>query len=116
MIMPTVMDFGSPLPGSSSISQVAFISFENSSQQGRDGGGVLRIIDGNCNEIARFPDTSLPPPLIPPFCPASLNTVPDLACRSGLAVGNLDNSTTDVEIVGVIGGPTPKHKQIIAFN
>jgi hypothetical protein len=58
----------------------------------------------------------LPPPPIPPFCPASLNTVPDLGSASGLAVGNLDNSTTDVEIIGVIGGPTLNHKQIIAFN
>jgi hypothetical protein len=110
MMMPTVMDFGNP---PFTFSQVAFVSFENASQESRDGGGVLRIIDGNCHEIARYPDSSPPPPLP---CPANLNTVPDLACRSGLALGNLDNASTDVEIVGVIGGPTSKHKQIIAFN
>jgi len=108
MMTPTVMNFGNPPFGTS---QVAFISFDNGSQQGK---GVLRIIDRNCNEIARYPDTSSPPPPAP--CPSNLNMVPDLAYRSGLAVGNLDNSTTDVEIVGVIGGPTSQHKQIIAFN
>lgn len=114
MMMPTVMDFGSP-PFNKS--QVAFISFETASQLNGDGGGVLRIIDGNCNEIARFPDLSLPPPAIPPFCPLNLNTVPDLGPTSGLAVGNLENNTTDVEIIGVIGGgPTLINKQIIAFN
>lgn len=113
MMMPTVMDFGSP---PFNRSQVAFITFENATQLNRDGGGVLRIIDGNCHEIARFPDLSLPPSALPLFCPASLNTVPDLGSTSGLAVGNLDNNTTDVEIIGVIGGPTANHKQIIAFN
>lgn len=113
MVMPTVMDFGSP---PFSISQAAFVTFKNASEINRDGGGVLRIIDAKCREIARFPDPNLPPLPIPQFCPASLNTVPDLGSASGLAVGNLDNSTTDVEIVGVIGGPTQNHKQIIAFN
>lgn len=112
MMMPTVMDFGSP---PFSISQAAFVTFKNASEINRDGGGVLRIIDAKCREIARFPDLLLSPLPIPPFCPASLNTVPDLAPASGLAVGNLDN-TSDVEIVGVIGGPTQSHKQIIAFN
>jgi len=87
------------------------VHFENTNQQAMNGGGVLRIIDGNCNEIARYPDSS---PTPPPPCPSNLNTVPNLAVRNGLAVGNLDNATTDIEIVGVIGGPTSK--QIIAFN
>jgi hypothetical protein len=115
MMMPTVMDFGDPPFGTS---QVAFISFTNTKQQALNTGGVLRIIDGNCNEIARYPDSSSPPPPSP--CPANFNTVPSLAVRSGLAVGNLDNTTTDVEIVGVIGGvmvgSTLQHKQIVAFN
>jgi hypothetical protein len=112
MMMPTVMNFGNP---PFATSQVAFISFENTTQQAMNKGGVLRIIDGNCNEIARYPDSSPPPPAP---CPGNLNTVPNLTVRNGLAVGNLDNATTDVEIVGVIGGPTssPTSKQIIAFN
>ena len=67
IMMPTVMDFANS-PGGSlggfTISHVAFISFETASQVNRDGGGVLRIIDGNCREILSFPDgyTAWPKP------------------------------------------------------
>jgi hypothetical protein len=111
IMMPTVMDFGGPPSGTS---KVAFVSFANANDANRDGGGVLRIIDGNCREIARFPDPLFTAP-IPPGCPATLGTVPDLANASGLAVGNID-LTPDVEIVGVIGGPTSSHRQIVAFT
>src|SRR5215218_804993 len=53
MMTPTVADFGG-LP--SGTSKVAFVSFANAGEVNRDGGGVLRIIDLNCKEIARFPD------------------------------------------------------------
>ena len=56
MVMPTVMDFGSP---PFSVSQAAFVTFKNANEINRDGGGVLRIIDAKCREIARFPDPLL---------------------------------------------------------
>lgn len=113
MMMPTVMDFGSP---PFSTSQVAFISFETASQLNRDGGGVLRIIDRNCHEVASFPDGWFGWPL-PPGCPTNLKTMtPRLAPASGLAVGNIDTNP-DVEIVAVIDEPMiSNHHQLIAFN
>lgn len=116
MMTPTVADVGG-LP--SGTSKVVFVSFGATTgtatlnQINRDGGGVLRIIDLNCNEIARYPAPGSPAP--PANCPSTLNTVPDLAPASGLAVGNID-LTPDVEIVGVIGGPTSNHRQIVAFT
>src|SRR5437016_883688 len=110
MMTPVVADFGGVPPGKS---WIAFISFENSAQINRDGGGVLRIINDKCQEIARYPDLSPPPPAP---CPANLNTVPDLAPASGLALGILDNSATLIDIIAVIGGPTSNHSQLVAFN
>jgi hypothetical protein len=114
MMTPTVMDFGNP---PFMTSQIAFISFENASQVNRDGGGVLRVIDGNCKEIATFPDTSLPPPTIPPSCPSNLASTPRLAPASGLAVGNVD-ANSDVEIVALLDDPngSSNHYQIVTFN
>jgi len=109
MMMPVVADFHFALGNS----QIAFISFANPNQINQDRGGVLRIIDGNCQELATYPDSSPPPP---PPCPTNLNTVPDLAPTSGLAVGILDNSSTLIDIVAVIGGPSANHKQIVDFN
>jgi hypothetical protein len=115
MMMPIVMDFGGPPLGTS---KVAFISFANGNQANLDRAGVLRVIDLNCNELARFPDPNCPPIPILPNCPATLSA-DRLAPISGLAAGNIDN-TPDVEIVGVIGGPATatnsNHKQVIALN
>src|SRR5258708_38297652 len=110
MMMPTVMAFGSP-PFNSS--QVAFISFENASQINRDGGGVLRIIDGNCKEIAMFP-VPFVVGFIPPNCPSDIFSH-YLAPASGLAVGDVDTNP-DVEIIGVLDAPTSSHKHLVAFN
>ncbi len=41
--------------------------------------------------------------------------VPDLAPLSGIAAGNIDNAGT-AEIIAVIGGGSPNHKQLAAFN
>jgi hypothetical protein len=82
-MMPVVMDFGGAPLGTS---KVAFISFENASQLNRGGGGVLRIIDLNCHEIAMFP-VPLVVGLIPPNCPANIWSH-RLAPASGLAVGD----------------------------
>jgi hypothetical protein len=107
MMMPIVMDFHSTPSGTS---QVAFISFAGSNTYT---GGVLRIIDANCGEIARFPDTvSCPPMPVPPLCPTNLYGVPQLEPVSGLAAGTLDSTTTDRDIVGVLDN----NRQIIAFN
>src|SRR5687768_9365548 len=97
MMMPIVMDFGG-LP--SGTSKVAFVSFATANEINRDGGGVLRIIDGNCNEIATYPDSTSGSTL-PPTCPASLATMPRLAPASGLAAGNIDG-TPDIEIIALI--------------
>lgn len=118
MMQPVVMDFFSPPKGGS---QIAFLSFETSQQQFNDRGGVLRIIDDNCNELARFPDPAScpapPPSSFPANCPADLFTNPHLAPVSGLAAGNVDWNP-DVEIVAVLDEPHPNkdHKQLVAFN
>lgn len=111
IMTPVVADFRAQLPPGRSY--IAFISFATTNQLNRDGGGVLRIIDDKCQEIARYPDLSPPAPAP---CPANLNTVPDLAPASGLAVGILDNSSTLMDIIAVIGGPTSNHSQLVAFN
>jgi|GEM_PF-6705560 len=114
-MMPTVMNLRTPLPGPS---QVAFVSFENANDITADNNGVLRIIDENCHEIARFPDTTAPPPPIPASCSAAyanLNTVPRLSPDSGLRLGNIDTNP-DVEIIGVLDDHTTNHGGIIAFN
>jgi hypothetical protein len=107
MMMPVVMDFHSPPSGTS---QIAFISFHNNSAHS---GGVLRIIDDQCAQVAQFPDPNCTVP-IPPSCPAGLNLAvnPHLEPSSGLAAGRLDNATTDVDIVGVLD----TNKQIIDFT
>lgn len=109
MMMPVVMDFGGLPQGTA---EVAFISFENANQMLYDKGGVLRIIDLNCNLVASYPPSTYVPP---PPCPANLLTAPRLAPGSGLAVGNID-SNPDVEIIAVIDAPTTSdHKQIVVF-
>ncbi|MEK6333857.1 MAG: hypothetical protein AABM67_02850 [Acidobacteriota bacterium] len=116
MMMPTAMNFSGSSTGSS---QVAFVSFENANDINADQHGVLRIIDGSCHEIARFPDTSIPPPVIPPSCLAAypnLNTVPHLSPGSGLALGDIDGNPADVEIVGVLDDHTTRNGGVIAFH
>lgn len=107
---PIVLNFA--VPGG--FAQVAFVSFENAAQANRDGGGVLRVMDRHCQEIARFPDSGCP---FPPVAnaPAGFGITPDLAPFSGITGGNIDNTGT-AEIIGVIGGPTKQHRQIAAFN
>jgi hypothetical protein len=108
VMTPVVMDFGGPPFGTA---KVAFISFENANQILNDRGGVLRMMDQNCHDVASY---SSPPPPLP--CPSNLLTTPRLAPASGLAVGNIDGSP-DVEIVAVIDEPTTSdHKQIVAFT
>ncbi|PYS25551.1 MAG: hypothetical protein DMF72_01360 [Acidobacteria bacterium] len=112
VMMPVVMDFGGPPLGTS---KVAFISFENASQINRDGGGVLRIIDNQCNEIARFPDPNLPGvSIIPPGCPANILSH-YLAPVSGLAAGRIDG-TAGVTIVAVLDELTSNHKQLVGLK
>lgn len=114
IMMPTVMDFYSPPSG---VSQIAFISYQTANQIQLDGGGSLRIIDGNCREIATFPNSPpCPASPLPPNCPTDFFITPHLAPASGLAVGNVDWNP-DVEIIAVIDRPnTSDHKQIAAFN
>lgn len=111
VMMPVVMDFGGAPFGTS---KVAFISFETAGQINLDQGGVLRIIDGNCNEIARFPTN--PATVGPPLsnCPANIYSH-RLAPASGLAAGNIDGGT-DVEIVAVLDETTSNHQQLVFFN
>jgi hypothetical protein len=109
---PIVLNFGAP----GGFAQIAFVSFENTTQANRDGGGVLRVMNPQCKEIARFPDTSSGCvfPLIP-NAPAGFGVIPDLAPMSGIAGGNIDG-TGNAEIIAVVGGPTSQHRQIAAFN
>src|SRR5690349_21698365 len=110
--MSIVMDFGGPPFGTS---KVAFVSFENASQVNRDGGGVVRIIDNNCHEIARFPDPNLPGvSLIPPGCPANILSH-FVASASGVAGGRIDGSATPT-IVAVLDELTSDHKQLVGLK
>jgi hypothetical protein len=112
VMMPVVMDFGGSSLGTS---KVAFISFENTSQINQDGGGVLRIIDNHCNEIARFPDPNLPGvSIIPPGCPANILSH-YLAPASGLAAGKIDG-TSAATIVAVLDELTSNHKQLVGLR
>jgi len=112
MSMPIVMDFGGPPFGTS---KVAFVSFENATQLNRDGGGVVRIIDNNCNEIARFPDPNVSGfSIIPPGCPANILSH-FVAPASGLAAGRIDNTTTPT-IVAVLDELTSNHKQLVGLK
>jgi hypothetical protein len=114
MMVPTVMDFGGPPFGTS---KVAFVSFRNGSDIANDSHGVLRIIDLQCNEIARFPDAN-GPQIVPPSCSpyhTNINTFPELSPGSGLAVGNIDG-TPDVEIIAVLDDHVNSPGGIIAFR
>jgi len=107
IMMPIVLNFGGP-----GVSKVAFISYQNASQANIDGGGILRIIDQNCNEIAQFPSSFTGP--IPPGCPANIYSH-HVAPTSGLAAGNID-ANPDVEIIAVLDAATPNHAQIVALT
>lgn len=106
MMTPVVMDFHTP---PSQTSQVAFISFQGGTYSA---GGVLRIMDGSCVEIARFPDSACPFTL-PANCPSNLASAPHLVALSGLAAGRLDTlASPAVDIVGVLDN----NRQLIDFN
>ena len=116
LMTPIVMDFNSPPSG---LSTIAFISYQNMAQANADRGGVLRIIDFNCNQIAQFPDPSNPvscPILTGMGCPCSIATTPHLAPTAGLAAGDIDLDSK-VEIIGVIDNlSSTSGRQLIAFN
>jgi hypothetical protein len=109
IMMPIVLNFGGLPMG---VSKVAFVSYQNATQANIDGGGVLRIIDHNCNEIAQFPSSFTGP--IPPGCPANIYSH-HVAPVSGLAAGNID-ANPDVEIIAVLDATTANHAQIVALN
>lgn len=110
---PVVLNFGAP----GGLAQIAFISFQTNTQANQDSGGVLRIINPQCVEIARFPNPGNPACAFTPLLnmPPGFGVIPDLAPLSGIAAGNIDNTGT-AEIIAVIGGGSPNHKQIAAFN
>jgi len=111
MMMPVTMDFTSPASGNS---QIAFVSFEGGAEVSGDKGGVLRVIDAKCREIAQFPPPAPTGP-IPPSCPSNIYSH-FLSPLSTLAAGNVD-STPDVEIIAVLDeATTPNHQQIVALN
>ena len=107
---PVVLNFGRP----GGLAQIAFVSFENNTQGNRDGGGVLRMMDPQCHEIARFPD---PGCTYPPIAnaPPGFTITGDLAPESGIAAGKL-SGFGNAAIIAVIGGPTSRHRQIAAFH
>jgi hypothetical protein len=107
---PVVLNFGRP----GGLAQIAFVSFETNLQGNRDGGGVLRMMDPQCHEIARFPD---PACTYPPIAnaPPGFTITGDLAPLSGIAAGKL-TGVGNAAIIAVIGGPTSSHRQIAAFN
>lgn len=110
MMMPVVMDFEVAPFGTS---KVAFISFENASQINRDGGGVLRIIDNHCHEIARFPDPGMTG--VPPTnCPANIFSH-FLAPASGLAAGRFDGTST-ATIVAVLDEVASQHYRLVGLK
>lgn len=112
MSMPIVMDFGGPPFGTS---KVAFVSFQNANQVNRDGGGVVRIIDNNCHEIARFPDQNLSGiHFVPPGCPADLWSH-FVAPTSGVAAGRIDG-TPVATIVAVLDELTSNHQQLVGLK
>ncbi len=107
---PVVLNFGAP----GGLAQIAFVSFATNAQRNQDSGGVLRVMNPQCQEIARFPDPACAYPAIS-NAPAGFGVIPDLAPMSGIAGGNIDN-TGNAEIIAVIGGGSSNHKQLAAFN
>ncbi len=113
IMTPTVMNLGL----TSQLAQIAFVSFDTLAHANADQFGVLRVINEQGHEIARFPDPSLVS-LIPPSCSLAypnLNTVPHLSPTSGLALGKLQPNQPAV-IIGVLDDHTTNNGGIIAFR
>jgi len=113
MMTPTVIDFGQP----GGLARIVFVSFETAADANGDQNGVLRVIDGSGNEIAKFPDPThpLPIPLSCQLAYPTLDTLPHLSPLSGLALGKFQTGQP-VTIIGVLDDHTTRNAGIVAFQ